>query len=296
MPWPMYRTIALSSLMLVTLAITAKADPAYLCVDNTLGNAPVKVEISSVADRYQGPGVGYHQTAAVGRMIKFDMGRDSSVSGSVGTVCLKFTPGDDKGNDSQCFRIHGGNGIEKLGFDHNPNPYSGKMEAVKGCWVITTVMPDSKHVQIGKPEGEWVRGCGGGQNCKATIARSLDIGTMKEASWNAEVRSSVSVAVEAGAEAAGVSAKTTVTASLEAAYGEAASIARSKSNGFSDSCEQEFDMVKFNIYRVWQWQVTTPVDGSTVTIKTCTVTCTPDDIKPGYLPGEPSALKACKTM
>ncbi|KUF11086.1 hypothetical protein AVJ23_08490 [Pseudoponticoccus marisrubri] len=152
--------------------------------------------------------------------------------------------------------------------------------------------------RIETPRGTWERACSGAQSCESRIERSLTIGRSESEEWSNSVTASLSIAVESGVEAplpkgGSLSNKTTVTAGLETGHVEASSIVRTRQNGFTDVCATKTDTTQYNIHTVWQWVVTTSVEGEPVVIKTCQIACTATDARPFYLPGDPRHVNSC---
>lgn len=160
-------------------------------------------------------------------------------------------------------------------------------------WIIEFRDSRRPPLRIGKAKGSWQIACEGGQQCNNEFEKSLDLGEVSEKSWTKEVQNSVAVTVEAGVEFGVASSSVSVTGSHQETSGEAGGIARSRAKSFSDKCNQPVNMSDFNIHAVWQWVVTTPVQNTRVTIKTCTVACTPNRVAPNYAPGAPQHIRSC---
>ena len=146
---------------------------------------------------------------------------------------------------------------------------------------------------VGQPRGDWSVACSGGQGCTSAVTESLNIGGLDEKKWTSQTQLSLSSTIETGVSYGGVSASTSLTAGFQQTLAQAARIVKSTDRKYQRSCSQNLDFVKFDINTVWQYQITTPVAGTNVTVSTCTITCTPDGRKPNYAPGSPEDIGSC---
>lgn len=152
---------------------------------------------------------------------------------------------------------------------------------------------------LGRPKGYWAEsGCSGGQSCTIEISSSITAGTIKQEEWSKELTQSISATITAGleVEAAGVtgSVETSYTSSTTGMIGSAQTLINSNDLTTGQKCTVPTDMTNFDIYKIWQWTVSTPVGTNDVVAKTCDITCTPDGNAPKFLPGWPESIKACK--
>lgn len=229
---------------------------------------------------------------------------DGSCSGDLGVFSL--TPKIDgvTNPNNQKFLMNGEGGIVTTGtvpdypsWVDNENYNDAATNHPVNTWNVE--LPGRPPLLPGRPKGYWApSGCSGGQSCSLTMTSSIDAGTINQEDWSQEFSQSVSLAITAGleVEAAGVtgSLETTFTSSSTGTVGSAQSLIKSKNLTAGSECTTPTDMTEYDIYKIWQWVVSTPVGDDNVIVKTCDITCTPDGSAPTYLPGWPEAINACK--
>lgn len=147
-----------------------------------------------------------------------------------------------------------------------------------------------------KPQGSWEHICS--QFCEITLKQEITSSSSTDKTTSQETTTALAIALEAGIEFSGASAKTSVTASQEQKLGS--SLSQSISSGKLQGKEQKIgltadQMEEKDIFAIWQWLVTTRLsDGTSTNLTTVMYTCTPDSNPPTYLPGSDQDIKACR--
>jgi len=163
---------------------------------------------------------------------------------------------------------------------------------------LLTAQPGKKPIEVGKPKGDWTAACSGGQTCTSEIMQSIDIGSIDETSWTKEVRNKLAIAIETSAEleVGPATGGVKVTTSFEHQWSssEAAKYVRSTTESNKSSCQNTVDMAMHGIGVVWQWSMNAQVDGQTVKMVYCQLTCTKDGGRPAGGPLSAVNLHTCQ--
>ncbi|MFT5798562.1 MAG: hypothetical protein ACI84R_002629 [Candidatus Azotimanducaceae bacterium] len=147
----------------------------------------------------------------------------------------------------------------------------------------------------GTPVGTWSTPCSGGQNCSSQIETSMQFGSSEKNTFSKEVSESLSVTVTSisGNKLDGVENSVSVTGTVAGKHTKVREMLTSKTDGHSESCKYDIDMVNFNIAYIWQWNVETSYQGTAVKIGTCQVACTPNSYAPTFPPNDPRNIGSC---
>lgn len=134
-------------------------------------------------------------------------------------------------------------------------------------------------------EGKWVSACSGGQNCELVLKKSFGTQRGDTVQVSQEIKFGISQTVKGGVTVPGLAdASQETTTSFESKTSAAYELATTREVGFEETCQLSFDLVKYNIHTVWQWQVSVDTDLDTFVIKTCETACTATPQTPGFLP------------
>lgn len=157
---------------------------------------------------------------------------------------------------------------------------SGRGNSSGGQWTWTAMLPPDK---LAKGKGHWVNRCN--YICSEfgiSTGISTSDSTTKESSQ--ERASMMSATATVGIEYGGVSAEVSTTTSDERRVGS--SIAREISSGTESVVTQTYPKPE-GWKNVWQWIVVMKKErsGEALTFQSNEMTCTMDNVEPGYMPG-----------
>ncbi|WP_291994943.1 hypothetical protein [Candidatus Accumulibacter sp. ACC003] len=261
-----------------------------------IDSKPATFTIKTVGPCYEGsPGLGeIFANVAPGAQATITLARiqGHGCDGKGGELGVEFNPPD------------GHRSIQNFQFDNAgshwltaaANTYGGKLSAKAADESYTYTTVQSLKVSAGKAIGSWEPVCAG--MCNRNRSKETTLQKTAETTHSQETMNAVSVALEAGVEFGGASAKTTVTASQEKRIGQSMSESFMRGETNTDTSNYVLstaEMRGLNIYAVWQWAAKTKLNtGEEIVVLSNNITCTRNAEKPKYLPGSPEDLVACK--
>ena len=146
---------------------------------------------------------------------------------------------------------------------------------------------------IGRPQGQWVTACSGGQKCKTGLKETVEMTRSSEQSFTESAASAFEASLQQGYTTGVGEGSVTMSYSEQKTMEQARSSAKSGSGSVENTCEQEVDMEKYEIHTIWQWQISADLGFGTMVLKTCQVTCTKDHTLPTVPPGHSSLKGRC---
>lgn len=164
-----------------------------------------------------------------------------------------------------------------------------------GCTSYTGVFcpVTKKPAVIGPAKGDWEVVCSGGNDCQATIEQGVSTSTELASEWSREFVTRIEATIKAGVEVDWFTGESSITAETSQSTSQASRVVRGYSANAASTCNTSVDMVENGIHAVYQWVVNSTVNGESVKIRTCMITCRANTQVPDYLPDDPKAVGSC---
>lgn len=155
---------------------------------------------------------------------------------------------------------------------------NGKYCDDKQYYVCTTEKIEAPNIKEEDVIGQWVLSCSGAQKCENTISASTSTTIENMTSISKETLTEISTSIGAGytppAETGGVSTYVSATAAYSLGMENVSTNIAQSNWSYTEECKTSVDLEKYNLYGVWQWQVSVKLGTDEVVAKTCKLACT----------------------
>ncbi|MCI5127199.1 MAG: hypothetical protein D3907_01590 [Candidatus Electrothrix sp. AUS3] len=153
----------------------------------------------------------------------------------------------------------------------------GKYCDSKQYYVCKTQKVPEEKIPVGKAEGKWVLGCSGPQKCTNSLKQSVWSSTTDSKQWSRQTAMEIAASVSAGyvpPATGGGSAEFTASTAYTQGMSSVSSLINKQEWRVEESCVGEVNLMDYNLYGVWQWEVSMKVGNAEVFVKTCNMACT----------------------
>jgi hypothetical protein len=269
-----------------------------LYLANGANNPPVTFKIGREQNCYEGlPAAGQQVGAAVnaGERVPVRLARvqGNNCDGEMGVFAIEFS---EAGQPPQRVWMHFDNSGNLAMREASSSAFGVLSAKSRSDESYTWTTHGRELVTAGRTRGDWNKVCQ--QFCIKKFRTEIINTTTNSKETSSEVRDAISATLNGGVELGAFSAGASMTAETERTVGQSMRNEISMSNMSGNELDLNMsraEMEALNLFAIWQWVgITEMSNGDDMVLTTVQYTCTPDAVKPTYLPGSAEDIQACR--
>jgi len=156
-------------------------------------------------------------------------------------------------------------------------------------------------ISVGVPSGKWVASCTAG-NCSRTFYQEVTKNNIDTSSWSRELGTEIGAEISNSLNIFGSEIGFTINSKFSSLVNDAITREQASSISRGEICEDNFDLVNYDIAGVYRYVIDTPITQSGIRRSgefshyTCLFACSNNGFAPTKRPGHPDNAAACRVQ